>query len=214
METHRPGADGRSGEKGFSVLEMVIVTAVILIISAAAVPQLPAMRRLHRAAAIPIQVKTKMRLARQQAMAQRRAVTFQYDDQSKQISIITHQTAGSAVLTAANYPDTAGSTKSNRFALTGDGLKAADLIYGPPASVAGTFDDSTALSPLAGGGQVNITFQPDGSVINAAGLPINFALVFHTAQAPTDTAYAISILGSSGRVKVWRYSSNVSKFVE
>jgi hypothetical protein len=61
---------------------------------------------------------------------------------------------------------------------------------------------------------VNITFQPDGSVIDANGNPVNRALFIYNTQAPTDTAAAISVLGAAGRVKLWRYKSNVNKYVE
>ncbi len=204
----------QSHERGFSVVELLIVVAVIGIISAVALPQLPAMRRLHRSATIPILIKSKIRLARQQAMSQQRAVTFQYDDQTKQISIITHQTFGQAVLTEPGYPNTPGSVRNNIYSLAGDGLRPADIAYGVPTLVPTNLADNTTLSPLTANQQINITFQPDGRVINAARAEVNFALFFHLAQDPLKTAYSISVLGSSGRAKVWRYSSNVNKFVE
>lgn len=213
MTISRKQFNRRPFDGGFSIIELLVVIAIIVILATIALPQLPAMRRLHRSAAIPIQIKTQLRLARQQAMSQRRAVTFQYDDQLKRISIITHQMTGPGVLTAAGYPNTVGSTRSNTFILTGDGLSTSDLIYGLPAGVAGNLADTTTLTPLLNS-QVNITFQPDGSVVNGGGVPVNFALFFHIAPAPRDTAYAISVLGSSGRVKVWRFSGSANNFVE
>jgi hypothetical protein len=61
---------------------------------------------------------------------------------------------------------------------------------------------------------VNITFQPDGSVINASNTPQNNALFFYHSKYPQDTAFAISILGAGGRIKIWRYSKGAQVYVE
>ncbi len=50
--------------------------------------------------------------------------------------------------------------------------------------------DNTTLTTIPTGGKLNITFQPDGSVINAAGNPVDMALFFYNAQADRDTATA------------------------
>jgi hypothetical protein len=66
--------------------------------------------------------------------------------------------------------------------------------------------------------RLNITFQRDGSVIDATGTasdrnPQDQALFIYNSQAAAATASAISVLGASGRVKIWRYD-NVSKYAE
>ena len=61
---------------------------------------------------------------------------------------------------------------------------------------------------------VDITFQPDGSVIDAGGNPINKALFFYDSKSKKDGAFAVSILGAGGRTKVWRYSNGVNAYVE
>jgi hypothetical protein len=66
--------------------------------------------------------------------------------------------------------------------------------------------------------RLNVTFQRDGSVINSSGAatdrnPQDFALYIYNSKAPAATASAISVLGASGRVKIWRYD-NASKYAE
>ncbi|HEX8921983.1 MAG TPA: GspH/FimT family pseudopilin, partial [Pyrinomonadaceae bacterium] len=180
-----------------------------------ALPQLTAARRLQRLSALPRQVLSQLRLARQQAMSRRRAVTFQYDDQRKQIVMIAHQETGVAVLTDPNYPNTAGSTQLSFTMLTGDGITASDISYGIPSGLPlGALGDGTTLSPLSVNRKVNITFQPDGSVIGANGQPVDSALFFYNATLTKETASAVSILGSAGRVKIWRYNWSVNQYAE
>ncbi len=94
-------------------------------------------------------------------------------------------------------------------------VPAADISIGVPSGLSGssTLDDTTTPTSLTGS-KLNITFQPDGSVIDAAGNPVNRTLFLYNNRVPTQTAVAISVLGAAGRVKVWRYSSSVNKYAE
>jgi prepilin-type N-terminal cleavage/methylation domain-containing protein len=214
MTLIKPSVPRRLGDGGFSIIELLIVVALIGIISAMAVPQLLASRRLQRAAALPELVKSQLRLARQHAMTRRRAVTFQYDDQTKQLVLITHVEAGSGVLSDENYPNTDGSVQGDQLSLLGEGGRALGLVYGLAPGGSGDLGDGTTLTPLSGEGQLNITFQPDGSVIDADGVPADYALFFYNEEAPGDTARAVSVLGSSGRVKTWKYNSHENHYFE
>jgi Tfp pilus assembly protein FimT len=200
-----------------SLIELLIVFCIIAIISAAALPQLIASRRLVRTAAIPRQILAEMRLARQQAITQQQAFTVQYDDVNKQIVVINHQASGAALLDDPNYPNTAGSTSDRVIALSGSGLSQAEIVYGIPkslpATAKGSLDDGVARTKLTNN-QINVTFQPNGSVIDKNGNPANKALFLYNSNDPDSTAFAVSILGAAGRVKTWTYSSSAKKYVE
>ena len=218
--------DWRS-DHGRSIVETLIVVAIVALLTAAAVPQMLSARRLLRSAALPKEVAAQLRFARQQAMSQRQAVTFQYDNSTKTIKIFDHNNinnvtaacniSGQAVLTAANYPNTSCTTTMLTIPLaTGAGLPASEVSYGIPTSItATTLDDGNTLTALSGSpAVVNITFQSDGSVIDSTGAFARPTLFFYNNQVPTQTAAAISILGAAGRIKVWRYSTSASKFAE
>jgi prepilin-type N-terminal cleavage/methylation domain-containing protein len=212
--------NGRSG-RGFSIVELVIVVAIAAVLTAVAVPQLISQRRLTRSTAVTREIMTQMRYARQLAMSQsgatpagalrRVAFTFQYDDTAKQIKIIGPIPAGATALTDPAYPSNAGSSVVSTVSLSQGGLAGSEMATGIPGSLPGAPSavDGVTGASLAGG-KLNITFQPEGQVIDAANNPIDKALFIYNNQAAQATASAISVRGSSGRVKIWRYNANVA----
>jgi hypothetical protein len=157
-------------------------------------------------------------------MTQRQAITFQYDNTTKTVKIYDHNNTnnanagcnmtGVAVLSASGYPNTACTTIMTTIPLA-TGANASELTYGLPNGITSTtLDDGNTLTALSGSGLVNITFQPDGTVVDASGNYTTATIFFYNNQAPTQTASAISVLGAAGRIKVWRYSSSASKFAE
>lgn len=217
----------RSASRGMSLVELLIVLAIISIVTAIGLPQILSSRRQFRSAAIPRDIMTQLRNARQQAMSQRVAFTLQYDNNNKQIVTINHgnnpdgtrkvsptPVSGTAILLDPNYPNNNGQTVS-ATRLADGGVPATEITYGTPTGApAGALTDTATLAALAANGRVNVTFQPDGSVINGAGANLNQALFIYNNQSPSNTAFAVSILGTSGRIKLWRYSSNANTYIE
>ncbi len=193
--------------RGFSVIEILIVVALIGVLCAMAIPQIIAERRLSRTVAMTREVLSQMRYARQQAMSQRQAFTFQYNDTTKWISVIDHNVnSGAVLLMSPGFPNNPGSAVVTSVPLATGGLVASEIRYGIPVGVpAGPLRDGAPMTAL-NGNVVNITFQPDGSVIDTTGDPDDCALFFYNSSAPRGTASAVSILGASGRVKIWRYN--------
>jgi hypothetical protein len=87
-----------------------------------------------------------------------------------------------------------------------------------------TLTDGTAMTSLSGN-KFNITFQADGSVVSPTGVPLggitlsqgarmDAALFIFNNQTAIGTASAISVLGTSGRVKVWRYTESGNNYAE
>lgn len=222
-------SDKKRSERGGSLIEMAVVIMLITIVAVVAVPQLISSRRLQRAAGMGREVSTQLRYARQLAMSKRKAVTFEYDDSNKQINIIQHNKVydpdgvansgdetrvGKLVLADSNYPMTTGASVLRTVYLTSAGIPASDIIFGKPSGAAtSALGDSTNIpSPIPTA--VQITFQPDGSVINSSGNIKDSAIFLYNNRDPKNTAIAISVLGAAGRVKIWRYSSSATTYAE
>jgi prepilin-type N-terminal cleavage/methylation domain-containing protein len=190
------------GQKGFSLPELVIVLLVGAIILVLALPQIISSRRLFRFAGLQRQVAASLRDARQEAMSQRKAVTFRYQNNTREI-IIYGGDFGAL-----------GDTKNISHEMSGSGLVKNDVRYGRPGGVSrSALSDGTDLTALSDDA-VEITFQPDGSVLDASNNPQNKALFFYHNQHRKETAFAVSVLGAGGRVKVWRYSPGADLYVE
>jgi Tfp pilus assembly protein FimT len=219
MRKHINTQDHTSG--GFSIVELVTVVAIAAVLTAIAVPQMISQRRLTRSTAVTREIMTQMRYARQLALSQsgatpsgalrRVAFTFQYDDTAKQINIIGPIPAGTASLIDGTYPNIAGSSVVATVSLSQGGIASTQIKSGIPTSLPGA---PTAVDGVTGvnlnGGKLNITFQPEGQVVDAANNPIDRALFIYNNQASQATASAITVRGASGRVKIWRYNANVA----
>jgi Tfp pilus assembly protein FimT len=214
----------REREAGRSIIETLMVLTIAAILTSVAVPQMISARRLLRASSMAREIATQLRFARQQSMTQRQAFTFQYDNNTKTVKIFDHNNSNNAnagcnmtgvqVLSMSGFPNTVCTTIVTTVPLA-TGAQASELTYGIPTGISNTtLDDGTTLTALSGTGLVNITFQPDGSVMDNTGGFTTATLFFYNSQVPTQTASAISVLGAAGRIKVWRYSTSVSKFAE
>jgi Tfp pilus assembly protein FimT len=211
-------------ERGVSIMEIIIVLAMISVLTAAAVPQIISQRRLVRSSAVVREVSTQMRLARQLAMSQRRAFTFQYDDTTKSLKVIGPIDPGTVALADPGYPNNTGSSTIVDFPLTQGGLSASEIVYGIPTTAdlpsgaptipTTALADGASKTNLNSSSKLNITFQPDGSVIDSGGGLVNRALFIFNGRAAQATASAVSVLGASGRVKSWRYTTNGNRYAD
>jgi prepilin-type N-terminal cleavage/methylation domain-containing protein len=231
----------RGPARGFSLIEVLIVVAIAGILSAIAIPAMISQRRLLRFNGAIREMSTQLRYARQLAMSERQAITFQYDDVTKTINIIDHNndptvaTSGTAVLADPAYPNTALPAKIvTSVSLLQGGLQSTEISYGIPTTSTGlptgnlpiptgALGDGISMTALSAN-KINITFQADGSVVSSTGVPVggitlsqanraDQAIYIFDNKAALGTSSAISVLGASGRVKVWRYT-NANAYAE
>lgn len=192
----------KKNQKGFSLPELIIVLLILSILVVLALPQVISSRRLFRFSGLQRQVVSTLVDVRQEALTQRTPLTFRYDNTNKNILIF-----------GGSY-GALGDSKNRKVELTDSGLDKTDVIYNRPNGAPNSaLSDTSNLTPLTAG-KVDITFQPDGSVVDAANNPVNNALFFYHKKYAADSAFAVSILGAGGRVKMWRYSKGIKAYVE
>lgn len=189
-------------EFGFSIPELVVVMLVIAILSALALPSVLSSRRLATLGSLPFEVTTTLREARQAAMSQRKQISVEYDDSAKKF-----------IVYGGKY-GAKGSWKNKIVWITGGGLGASDIKYGPaPGTGSPTLGDGTTNSTL----NANIykfNFEGDGSVRDSSDNPVDFALFFYDQHNGKSGSFAVSVLGVTGRVKIWRYSGQQNAYAE
>jgi prepilin-type N-terminal cleavage/methylation domain-containing protein len=192
----------KRAESGFSLPELVVVLLIGAIILVLALPQIISSRKLFRFSAVQRQVGTMLREARQEAMSQRRPITFRYDNGNKAVTIYGGEFGA------------AGDARNRTASLFDSGLPSEEIVYGkPPGASAAALGDTTNITNLTSG-TVEITFQSDGSVLDAANNPVNKALFFYHDKYRSETAFAVSVLGAGGRIKIWRFSEGANAYIE
>jgi len=207
-------APGTLVQGGYSLVETLIVVALIGVLSALALPQLMAERRLSRSIGVTREIMSQLRHARQLAMSQRQAITFQYNSTTKEISIIDHNSNVGPLLFDPSYPNNPGSVVLSTTPLARGGLDISEITTGIPPGVPNVpLADGVSMTALVNS-RLNVTFQPDGSVIDLNGNPASAALFLYNNRAARGTASAISVVGASGRVKIWRLDANANAYAE
>lgn len=192
----------RGRQNGFSLPELAIVLLIVAIITVLVLPQLITSRRLFHFSGVQRQIVSALREARQEALSQRTPITFRFNNTNKIIS-----------LCGGNFGNI-GDTRNRVFELAGNDIALDDINYGRPAEVSVTaLGDGTNLTTPTNN-FVDITFQSNGMVIDKSGNPQNKALFFYNSQVPLETAFAVSVLGAGGRVKIWRYNQGANLYVE
>lgn len=189
-----------SRKKGFSLPELLVVILVGAIILVLALPQIISSRRLSRFSEIQQEIVAVLREARQEAISQRKVITFRYDNTNK--IIIIYNGAFGAL----------GDSGNRVIHLSGFGIDGEDIKYGRPPGVSeAALSDATDLASLKED-KVEISFQTNGSVLDSGNNPQNNALFFYHNKSPYETAFAVSVLGVDGHIKGWRYNKKIDAY--
>ncbi|HUB64348.1 MAG TPA: type II secretion system protein [Methylocella sp.] len=195
----------RQDQNGFSLIEMILVVAIIFIVSAMAIIALQPTWQQYKANAATQQVKEALRQAREYAISQRRtvAVSFSNDAFGNPQVVLNLYTVANQVESLDNTPFLTLPIESTvKFTTFGN------LPDTPDA-----FGDSSALdfNNTAYATGTILKFQSDGTFTDVVGTPINGSIFIGIPGMP-NTARAITILGSTGRIKSWSGANQAGWF--
>jgi prepilin-type N-terminal cleavage/methylation domain-containing protein len=180
-------------QRGFSMIELVVVVSIILIITAISITQLKPNLQNARIDAAMRQVVESFRQAREFAITNRRyvQVTFPANNQLQLIQLNTLTPGAGGINTVL---DTV--TLSPPLIFTLDGMPDTPDAYGNASPIV---FESVANGPVGG-----MVFQSDGEFLDGATfLPIN-GTVFLGIPGQQSTARAVTVLGTTGRVRGWK----------
>ncbi|MFY9690369.1 MAG: hypothetical protein WA369_05100 [Candidatus Acidiferrales bacterium] len=182
--------------RGASILELVITMMVIMVISAIAILQMKPSLQNARTDNAMREVVDQLRQAREYAISNRRYVqiTFpivagQYEVRMTQVNTLTP--GGGAVNPILSSVAIQAPLQFTVFPLKGDTPDA----YGNSGAI--------VFGGVSGGPPTGMYFQSDGELVNGATfLPIN-GTVFIGVPGDASTARAITVMGTTGRVRGW-----------
>jgi prepilin-type N-terminal cleavage/methylation domain-containing protein len=181
-------------QHGFSMIELMVSLTIILIISAIAITQLKTNLQYARIDAAMRQVAESFRLAREWSLSNRRyvQVTFPANNQMAftQLNVLTPGAGANAPIPSLTL------TLSPPLIFTLDGMPDTPDGYGNANAI--------EFEGVAGGPVGGMIFQSDGEFLDGATfLPIN-GTVFLGIAGQQATARAVTILGTTGRVRGWK----------
>lgn len=190
--------------RGFSTVEMLIVVAITVIISAMAVLQLQPALANERADDAMKQVIDQLRQAREYSISNRRYVQITFP-----VVVASGQTQYQVKLTELNAAPY-GPGGAN-VVLSAVPIQSPLTFYVNPAlpDTPDAYGDANAIEfeginngPIAG-----MAFQSDGEFVDAGTfLPIN-GTVFLGVNGQTPMSRAVTVLGTTGRVRGWKTPS-------
>jgi prepilin-type N-terminal cleavage/methylation domain-containing protein len=184
---------GRNGQRGFSMIELVIVVSIVLIVTAISITQLKPNLQNARIDAAMREVVETFRQAREFAIANRRytQVTFPANNQLQIIQLNTLTPGAGGINTVL---DTV--TLAPPLIFTLDGMPDTPDAYGNASAIV---FENIANGPVGG-----MVFQSDGEFLDGTTfLPIN-GTIFLGIPGQQSTARAVTVLGTTGRVRGWK----------
>ncbi len=181
---------------GFSVIELLIVFAIVIVLTAAAVFTLSPQRRAYRTDDAAGQVTNFLRDAYQRALAQRQTMRVQVDRANMLIKIIDENR-----LPVGDEIEVRRAKLNDEVSLN-QPAAGAGLVNPPPAPY--NYPVADFANNLW-----EARFRSDGSVVDTAGNPLSATLFFSLVNmngSDSPLIRAVTLFGPSGSVRVWRYT--------
>jgi prepilin-type N-terminal cleavage/methylation domain-containing protein len=178
----------QGAEDGFSLIELIVVTAILLVATGFSIANLiPAIRN-NRADAALQTTLAQVRRARQSAIDERR------------VHVVTFTLPATVQVQRVELDGTL--TEISTIPISSDlGFRAETGIPSPPATPDGLGTGGDAIDFNSGN---QIRFQADGSVEDGVGVPLVGGVVYLARTGDLSSARAVSVLGATGRIRGWK----------
>ena len=208
-----------SDQSGFSLLELLVVVAIVMLLSGLMLFYLSAHQKLYKPDDQALQIADILQEARQRALAQRETLRVELNLTTNMVTLINENGPASS----------SDDTVIKRFTLfsTGDvkiSVRPAQITVNPPEPMpvpAAVF--KTSVYPTSAGQNVcTIRFKSDGTAVDAGTTAIGAGSVqtgvslfvwSPKKSAPTESeqARAVTVLGATGAIRMWEYDANLAQ---
>jgi Tfp pilus assembly protein FimT len=172
-------------EAGFSLIELVFVSAIMTVLIGMVVLQIDVSRPVLKGDGAMRVILSQMRTARELAIAQRRYMRITFTAPG-QVAILREEVPGPATTTISTTMLEGGV----EFMLPG---------------VRDTDDGFGNRTEIDFGSAVNIKFSPDGTLVNQDGQTVN-GTVFLGILNEQLSARAVTVMGATGRLRGYRWN--------
>lgn len=176
----------RSAEAGFSLLELMLVVGIAGVLMAVAVMVMPVALKSARADSGVAQLIATLRVAREQAIAERRNVQVDFIAPNR-ITVSRIEVPGPGTTVVADTWLEGGNA------------------YMQFPGVPDTPDAFGSGNPVSFNGAASVAFTSSGEFVNEDGDPVN-GTVFVGAGNDPVSARAVSIFGPTALVREWRWN--------
>jgi prepilin-type N-terminal cleavage/methylation domain-containing protein len=187
-------------EQGFSLIELVVVVAIMFIVAAFAVIQTTGTMAGYRANAAQDLVFSQLRVARGLAISQRRTVQVWIDQSFSGpggTQQVKYQIQAAAQTNEVPGPIVALPLSAPVQFLLETGVPDTPMAFGNSAAV---FIGNTS------GGPAIMQFNPTGTFTDNTGTAILNGTVFLGIPGQASTARAVTIMGGTGRVRQYTWN--------
>jgi prepilin-type N-terminal cleavage/methylation domain-containing protein len=175
-------------ERGFSLVEMLVVTALVMVGTAVAIPVTQAMvNRAKNDSALSV-IATFVDAARDRAVAERRNIEISYVAPDR---LYAHRVeVPSGLKTQVGYLKLEGGQEVHRFL--------------SPTTLPDTPDGFGATQAFSFSGTGPWMFTSDGSLIDSQGDVANGSIFFGIPYRP-ESARAVTVFGMTGMMRSWKW---------
>jgi len=183
-----------SSEHGFTILEVLLVVAVIGILSSIAIGVTPGIIQKAKGEGSATQLTSFLKRTREMAISRRRNIEIRFlapnrvQSAQRGVPDPPNPTPATQVLETMTFE---GRLEYRQFALQGD-----------------TPDAFGAAAPINLGGANPVMFTSEGSFADVNGDPVNASVFVGIDQQPLSSN-AVTILGSTAAVRSWRWNGRV-----
>ena len=194
------------GEAGYNLVELMIVVGIAGVLAGMATVQISLSKNSARGDAAMRVVLYQMNQARELAIGQRRYMELVFDTTKNEMQVWREDTVATTSLVrnigfeggaqlglttgVPDTPDAFGKTMSTSFT----------------SQKNGTFASTTKLTSC-------VKFAPDGTLVDWNGYVVNGTVFIKFASGDSNSVRAVTVLGSTGRVRGYRWDGHAWKVV-